>query len=456
VRFVAGSLRRSRAGPKCRRNVVCVVLRWKSTLVASWVAQICSTIGFAMCIPFLPPFVRELGIHDERAVLIWSGWLSTAAGVIMALVAPIWGTIADRHGRKLMVMRSMFGGMIVLGGMAYVHSVHELLALRMLQGVLTGTVAASVALVGSVVPPRRAGFALGLMHTATYIGNSLGPGVGGRLAYAYGLRIPFLCAAGFLLLGGLLTMLGVHEDFDPDEASERGGEVNTIRQVFALTGFTTLAGLLFLVMFAGSFVGPILPLYVERLAGGGAAGSTKITGDILALGGIAAAVSATILGRMGDRLGYSKVLTLCTLLTGLTLIPHALVHSPNELLFWRLLTSFTGAGTIPAVNALIRHMIPRHACGKAYGLMQTLSCLGWGFGPLVGSSLAAQFGMRLPFIIVGLVFVVISGLVYRSMPRIMRQIALRPVEEPAPVLAACGAEVEAVVEEALEAKAGSS
>jgi len=429
--------------------VVLFVAPWKSTLIASWLAQVCSIIGFAMVIPFLPPFVRELGVHDEKAVLIWSGWLSTAAGLVMAFVAPIWGVLADRHGRKLMVMRSMFGGMVVLGMMAYVQNVHQLLALRMLQGLLTGTVAASVALVGSVVPPRRAGFALGLMHTAMYIGNSLGPGLGGRLAYAYGLRVPFLYAAGSLLVAGLLTSLWVKEEFDPHELEEGDAGAGTIGQVLRQPGFMTLVGLLFMVMFAGSFVGPILPLYVEKLAGGAAGAATKVTGDILALGGVAAAVSATILGRMGDRLGYGRVLTACTLLTGLTLIPHAFVHSPGELLFWRLLTSFCGAGTIPAVNALIRHSVPRHACGKAFGLTQSLSCLGWGFGPLVGSALAAQFGMAKPFLIVGILFVAIAGVVYRVTPRVLAQIRESNAEEPELVLVECEGEMAEEAEEVM-------
>lgn len=396
--------------------------RWRSTLVASWLAQVCSTIGFAMCIPFLPPFVRELGIHDESAVLVWSGWLSTAAGVVMALTAPMWGTLADRHGRKLMVMRSMFGSVLVLGGMAYVHSVHELLALRMLQGFLSGTVAASVALVSSVVPTHRAGFALGLMHTATYVGNSFGPGIGGHLAYSWGLRVPFLCAGCALLVGGMVTALFVKEDFDPGEMRACGGQAATIRQVLGLKGFLVMAGLLFAVMFSGSFVGPILPLYVEQLAGGAPGAATKLTGNILALGGLAAAISATILGRLGDRLGYGRVLGICTLLTGLTLIPHAYVHTPSQLLFWRLLSSFAGAGTIPATNALIRHIIPRHACGKAFGLTQTLSCLGWGFGPLAGGAMAARFGMAMPFLVVGLGFVGIAAAVAWTMPGLMRSI----------------------------------
>jgi DHA1 family multidrug resistance protein-like MFS transporter len=409
-----------------------VVSRWRSTLIASWLAQICSTVGFGMAIPFLPPFIRELGIKDESAVLVWAGWLSTAAGFVMAITAPMWGSLADRYGRKLMVMRSMFGSVLVIGAMAYVQDVHQLLALRMLQGLLSGTVAASVALVSSVVPTRRAGFALGLMHTATYIGHSFGPFIGGLMAYNYGLRLPFSGAAIALLVGGVLTAVFVHEDFDPDEMANGNGEACTLVQMVRLRGFVTMAGLLFGVMFAGSFVAPILPLYIEQLSGGDPAGATKLTGYIMGLSGVAAAISATILGRMGDRLGYGRVLGACTLLTGLTLLPQAFVQTPMQLLICRLLSSFAGAGTIPATNALIRHIVPRHACGKAFGLTQTLSCLGWGIGPLVGGTLAAHFGMATSFFVVGLWFVGISGVVMWKMPALMLHIdQLRAMAEDA-------------------------
>jgi len=406
------------------------VARWKYTLVASWLAQVCSIMGFAMVVPFLPYYVRDLGVSSERGVLIWTGWLSASAGIVMAAVSPLWGILADRHGRKLMVMRSMFGGVIVLALMAYVHNVYQLLGLRVMQGILTGTVAASVALISSVVPTRRAGFALGLMSTGVYVGGSLGPGLGGRLSDAFGYRIPFLVAAGFLLIGGLLTLFGVREEFDREEGEANGHGVGTVGQILRLTGFTTLAGLMFLVMFSGSFMAPILPLYIEKLAHVPAGGAGRITGDILMLSGVAAAVSATILGRMGDRLGYTRVLTVCTLLTGLTLIPHAFVHNPTQLLYWRLLSSFTGAGTIPAMNALIRNIVPRHACGRAFGLIQSISCLGWGAGPAVGSVLAVQMGLARPFIIVGLMFIAIAGLVAVVAPRMVRRIEAEQAAEP--------------------------
>lgn len=388
--------------------------------MASWLAQICSIMGFALVVPFLPYYVRELGVSSERGVLIWTGWLSAAAGIVMAAVSPLWGILADRHGRKLMVLRSMFGGVLVIGLMAYVTNIYQLLGLRVLQGILTGTVAASVALISSVVPTRRAGFALGLMHTAVYIGNSLGPGIGGRMSEAFGYRLPFLVAAGFLLVAGVLTAFGVHEEFDRREMEADGEGAMTMRQIVRLTGFSTMALLLFLVMFSASFMAPILPLFIEKLAGVAAGAASKITGDILMLAGLAAAVSAAILGRLGDRLGYTRVLTICTLITGLTLIPHAFVQNPTQLLYWRLATSFAGAGTIPAINALIRNLVPRHACGKAFGLMQSISCLGWGIGPAVGSLLATQIGLARPFIVVGVMFVAIAGVVMYVTPRMVR------------------------------------
>ncbi|MGE5531826.1 MAG: MFS transporter [Bacteroidota bacterium] len=400
--------------------------KWKSTLVASWLAQICSIMGFSFVLPFLPFYVRELGVTDEKSVLLWSGWgLSTSVGLTMAIFAPIWGILADRHGRKLMVMRSMFGGMFVLAGMGLVQNVYQLLALRILQGVLTGTVSASVTLVSSIVPTRRAGFALGLMQSALFIGTAVGPWVGGAMAQHCGYRLPFLYAAGFLLVGGLLTVFAVHEDFDPDEMEASDDGATTMWQVLTLTGFSTMVGLLFLVQFSGSFVGPILPLYIEKISALPHGHATGLTGYIFGMGGIAAALAATLLGRLGDRLGYGRVLVVCTLLTGVMLIPHGMVHTWQALLGWRLAAAFVGAGTIPAANALIRNMIPRHACGKAFGIVQSLSCLGSGLGPAIGSSLAAGYGMRAPFFIVGAIFLAISGGIAIAMPRIMRSVAQR-------------------------------
>lgn len=405
--------------------------RWKSTLLASWLAQICSIMGFSAVQPFLPYYVRELGVTDDKAVLIWAGWLSSGAGLTMALLAPLWGTLADRYGRKLMVMRSMFAGMVVLALMGLVQNVHQLLALRIVQGALTGTVTASVALVASVVPLRRTGFAMGLMQNALFIGNAVGPLIGGIAARHFGYRLPFEYSALLLLIGGLLTVFAVHEDFDAEEMTESEGQPVTIRQVFGLTGFATMTGLLFMVQFSGSFVAPILPLYIEQITGlyGHA---SEVAGYVFGLAGLSAAVSAPLMGFLGDRLGHATILASCTFLDGLLLIPQGLVRTVGQLIGWRMAFSFCDVGTMPAANAFIRRLVPRHACGKAFGLVQSVTCLGWGTGPAVGSALAAQFGLRTPFYIVGGVFLLISVAVMAVMPRMLRAIEAGEAEAAAP------------------------
>lgn len=369
--------------------------------------------------PFLPYFVRDLGVHSDKGVILWSGWLSSGAGLTMAIVAPMWGVLADRHGRKLMVLRSMFGGVLVLGLMGLVHNVYQLLGLRILQGILTGTVSASVALVASVVPERRTGFAMGMMQQALFIGNAIGPLVGGFAADRWGYRVPFEIAAGFLVIGACATWFGVKESFDrEDMETSAGSGAMTIREVLSITGFSTMIGLLFMVHFSGSFVGPILPLYIRQLG----AHDNATTGLIFALAAVSAAVAAPVIGLLGDRVGYAAILRSCTFANGVLLIPQGLARTVSQLAVMRMAFSFSDVGTMPTANALIRKLVPRHACGKAFGLVQSVTCFGWGLGPAVGSGLAAHYGMRIPFFIVGAVFLVISVIVSVVMPRLLQKI----------------------------------
>ena len=390
--------------------------RWKSTLAASWIAQVFSIMGFAFVMPFLPFYVRELGIVDEKSVLMWSGWLTTVCGLTMAVFAPIWGVIADRYGRKPMVARSMLGGMVVITLMGLAHNVHQLLILRILQGALTGTISASIALVSSVVPERRAGYALGLMQTAMFVGGAVGPWVGGVTAYHYGYHIPFFIAGGLLLIASLLTIFVVQEDFERP-TGEEAKQASSLRDVLAMQGFGAMVTILFFVQLSGSFLGPILPLYIERISGLAQGSAASTAGMIFGVSAIVASISATVIGRLSDRLGPRRVLITCTFLTGWILIPHGLARTVGQLFACRLGDASVGAGTIPVANAIIRRIVPSHACGKAFGIVGSVSCLGWGIGPIIGSYLAKEYSMRVPFFVVGGAFMLIAGLVHFLLPR---------------------------------------
>ncbi len=149
---------------------------WKRNLAVIWVGEFLAISGFSLIIPFLPYYVQELGVRDPRQVALWAGMLTSAHAVAMTVVAPFWGNLADCYGRKLMVERSMFGGAFVLALMGFAQNVYQLLALRFLQGALTGTVVAATTLVASSVPRERIGSSLGLLQMAIYLGTALPSG----------------------------------------------------------------------------------------------------------------------------------------------------------------------------------------------------------------------------------------------------------------------------------------
>src|SRR5262249_1331531 len=155
--------------------------------------------------------VQHLGVHDQHAVLIWSGALYAGTTIALTIFAPIWGSVSDRYGRKGMVVRAMGSGAVIICLMIFVRNPQELLVLRILQGVLSGSVAASQALVASTVPRERLGFAMGLMQTAIFTGNSIGPLVGGQLDVRVGFQATFLVAAGMLAIAALLVAFLVEE-----------------------------------------------------------------------------------------------------------------------------------------------------------------------------------------------------------------------------------------------------
>jgi len=387
---------------------------WRTTLYVMWVAQLLAILGFSFVMPFMPFYVRELGVQGERAVAVWSGWVITAGGASMALISPFWGWMADRYGRKAMVARSMLGGMVVMSLMGLAQNVYQLVALRAGQGLLTGTMSASVALVSSIVPISETAFSLGLMQTAVYTGNCLGPSLGGLAADHWGYRIPFAITGAVLLVGGLLVVFGAREHFVRPAKREAPG---TAVPMWRLPGALSLLCIFTLFHFSGSFVGPIFPLYVERLLGR-PEGAATATGILGAVGGITGAVGAVVVGRMSDRLGHKRVLVACTGLAALFCFPQAVARSVPELLAVRVLFGIAAGGMIPAMNALVAAITPRERIGRAYGLVASFSSVGWATGPAVGGWAAGMLGLHWPFAIMGILLLAVTLAVKVAVPKV--------------------------------------
>ncbi len=383
---------------------------WRRTLGALLIAQFVSIFGFSLVQPFLPFYVKELGVRGDAQVAAWAGLIVGSMSITFGIFAPFWGAVADKYGRKMMVGRAMFGAVLTLVLMGLCRNVYQLLAVRLLQGTLTGTVTATNTLVSSVVPRRRMGLSLGLNQTMVVLGLAAGPWVGGYLAEYWGLRTSCFVAAGILFAAGLVAMFGAHEDFEKADGNATGNG-HGLRQAFGRRGLVAVLVGLFIVALSLSFSGPIFPLLVEGIVGSAKAAS--VTGMLLGAGGLAAGLAATAVGRLGDRKGHKNLLVGVTLVSGLLVMPQAFVQTVAQLLPIRMLVSGATGGIQPSMNAFISTAVSPDMLGRAYGVTRSANAMGMAAGPILCGLAASVLGFRMPFLIMGVLFIISSGVLSR-------------------------------------------
>ncbi len=410
---------------------------WQVILWASFIAQTFSIIGFSASLPFIPLYlVKDLGITNVSEAGLWAGAMAAGSALVMAGVAPIWGVLGDRYGRKSMVLRAMIGGFITIGLMAICNNVWLLLLLRIIQGALTGTVPANIALIASVTPKRRLGFALGVIQTAVFAGASLGPLVGGTLADLTDYRFTFVVTSVALGLAALVVTFFVHENFVPvlpDPQARKPGWSERLHLAFGEKIFVAMLLILSLIQFANSVIQPVLALFVKEL-NGTVEGAATLAGLELGITGFTSAISAALLGQISDRLGHRRILVICALGAALLYFPQTFVTNIWQLLILRGLMGLFFGGVIPASNAIIAQLIPDGRKGAAYGLVSSFGSLGFAIGPITGATLAALINTRAVFLLTGVILLITAWWVYRVLGFSSRSLSdLEPVKSSEPV-----------------------
>jgi DHA1 family multidrug resistance protein-like MFS transporter len=335
----------------------------------------------------------------------------------MAIFAPIWGSLADRYGRKMMVERAMFGGAIVLGAMGFVQNVQQLVLLRTIQGALTGTVVAATTLVASTTPRERSGYALGLLQMAVWTGASVGPLLGGVLADTWGYRAAFLVPGVLLFLAGLTVWRFVEEDFTPPSRDEEnGGFWDGIKLVARDRSMLSLFSIRVTVRGATRLMGPVLPLFIQSLM----PTTTRIatlTGLISGARAATSAVGAVTIGRASDRLGYRRVLLVCAVGVTLTYVPQFFVTTVWQLLVLQALLGLLMAGVLASMSALLANLAPEGRQGAVYGVDASAVSVSNAIGPMLGATVAANWGLRAPFILAALAFALATLMVWALVPK---------------------------------------
>ncbi|MEM6284033.1 MAG: MFS transporter [Chloroflexota bacterium] len=391
---------------------------WQVTLTVVFLAQAFTAVGFSMVFPFLPLYVEHLGSVTGMSVELMAGLVIAAQAFTMMVVSPLWGAAADRYGRKLMVMRAMFGGSVVLLLMGLVRNGEQLIILRGIQGMITGTVAANNALVAAAVPRERIGFAMGVLQVGQWGGFALGQIVGGVLADAFGFAMPFFITAAALLVSGVLVYFGVQEDFTPaDETAERPNLLQQWGHVLRAEGVGMVYTLRFMAGVARFMIVPIAPLFIMSLLPAGSTNIGTFTGSVTAVSYAAATFSGIYLGRLGDRIGHRQILLWSSVAAVVVYIPQIFVDSVWAFWFWQAMAGLAMGGVISAPSALLAHYTDAGEEGATYGLDNAVISASRFVAPLIGSALVLGFGdMRLTFAATAIMFTVIVAGTYFYLP----------------------------------------
>jgi len=378
--------------------------------------------GFGIIVPVFPQRLEALGLGAETLALMEGGF-----GLGMFLFSTPLGTLADRIGRKPIVLLSLAGFIITSVVLALVNIPVVFILVRFIEGTLiSGLMPASNAIVGDIVPAEKQARWIGFMTTAQSAGIAIGPGIGGVLYQAWGFSSPFFITAAAALIASLLALFTLPETLSPQvreearvryanrhqekrqkQKKERGAFLG---QPGLLLVFLPLLIIDFGMTFTYPFVLPQYPFYFEKMLGYSAAQYGLI---ISAYGG-ALAVFPMLLGGISERFSKKLVITVGSILTPIMNIALLFVHQYWLLILATILTGIGSALLIPALSTIYLGMTSDHNRSQIMGIRGTAISFAILTAPLAQALIApwtppqVSFGISVALSLVIILLVIIT------------------------------------------------
>jgi DHA1 family multidrug resistance protein-like MFS transporter len=387
---------------------------WRRNVYAVTTASFLGYTGFTLVMPFLPLFIAQLGVTGVGPIAMWTGVSLGVTPALTALLAPAWGRLGDRYGRKIMVERSMASFVILMTAMAFVTRAWHVLALRAVQGLFAGYGSLSVAMAAESAPRDRMPSAIGLVQTAQRLGPAVGPVIGGVLAGLVGLRRAFIATALFYALGLLVVwvMYDDHATHATVDDAPATGRV-TFRNVLAFQNFALMMGVIFGLQFVDRSFGPILPLYVERV-GVSHERVALVSGVLFSIMACAGALGHHYCGKLLKRLPSRLVIA-----GGAAVAAggSGLLGSSERVWIMCAASTLLGIGIGAAMTASYSaagSVIPPRAHGAGFGVLTSASLVGMASSPFIAGFLGGT-SIRAVFFVNLAVMAAVAAAVYKTM-----------------------------------------
>jgi len=372
---------------------------WKRNLYILWFGLFFNFIAYTLSVPFFPLFLQnELGV--ETGLSAWAGISISISFLISGICAPFWGSLADKYGSKLMLVRSGVGLGLAHLANYFVYDLFTFILVRIFQGLMAGFSPASIALVGTNTPIKHVGYALGVISTATAAGGILGPLAGGLLSHWVGLRGCFI-ASGVITLISAAVVLLVKEVHERRE-DKRPSVWEDLKRAAASSQLMRIYGFTLLVSTSVMILEPLITIYVVQI-GGNPDTATISSGIVFSVIGISTVIMAPRWGRIGGRIGYDKTLFIGLIGGGLGNILQVFIHNVVGFGTLRFGYGLFFAAVYPALNSLIVKYADHDFRGRAVSLSQSANQFGIVIGPLLGGFLGGWMSIEYVFLLTGLV-----------------------------------------------------
>ena len=379
---------------------------WKSNLYVVMFAVFVSFTGFTFVLPFLPLYITQLGITNQGDAALWSGLLFGISPLLSGVLAPFWSILAERRGRKVMLQRSLAAFVILIGLMAFVTNVYQLLVLRLGIGLFGGVAAMSVALASTLAPRHRVGEAVGMIQATQLASGVAAPFIGGVVVDAFGLHSSFFLASALCAVAFLIITFSYKEEQERGTVAATGGgavvvkpkQRDSVRDYLHLPLFVGLLVAAFTIQFVDKSFGPLLPLYIATLDAPAERIGT-ITGIVMTLGALTGSIAAVMVGRLSVKAEPRRLLFISLIGGALLCLPIAFVTHWWQLLVIRFFLGLFTGGTLTLAYAIGGRDLPAGAKMGAFGTLAGVGQIGGATAPFVTGALSKWASLSAIFIV---------------------------------------------------------
>ncbi|MBR2509430.1 MAG: MFS transporter [Lentisphaeria bacterium] len=402
------------------------VVNWKKNLFVIWLSQFLAMVGFGCCMPFIPLLLKEnLNINDPNLRGVYTNIYYLASMVSLCIATSVWGMLADRFGRKLMLLRASYAAALFYPLLAFAPNFWVLATIRFVCSFFSGTVNPAQTLLIATTPKEKHGFVLGVLSTGTNSGNMLGYLLGAEIVERFGYTEAFMTCGAIYLASALLVHIFAKDDFNVKLAKKQ----RSAKQ-YKFKDVATPAVIWLLVLFlcfgiSNRLLQPNMALLVEEVIGG-IKGAARYTGIVSAAASIGGFFAGLCMGWLCDRIAPRKLMLPILIFSSAFTAAMALSTNVNMLIVCRFLAAFAICGIQPVLQLMLTKITPQELRGTYFGWSGSINTAGGIVCSFLGGTVVWFCGIRGVYLTAAVILAIMIPILFPTVMAMKKEFVTDP------------------------------